>query len=88
LATPGDLHLTVDSDRYDIEHNTRFGVASTFLCDHAATGDSVNVCFHKAHGLSLPADPATSINMVGPGTGVAPFRSFPWHRHAHKRTVT
>jgi sulfite reductase (NADPH) flavoprotein alpha-component len=84
LATPGELHLTVDAVRYDIEHRTRLGVASTFLCDRAATGDSVNVYVQKAHGFSLPADPSTPIIMVGPGTGVAPFRSFLWHRQAQK----
>lgn len=83
-ATPGELHLTVDAVRYDIDKRKRLGVASTFLCDRLAPGSAANVYVQRAHGFALPADPATPIIMVGPGTGVAPFRSFLWHRHAQK----
>lgn len=83
-ATPGELHLTVDAVRYDIDRRKRLGVASTFLCDRLEPGSAVNVYVQRAHGFALPADPATPIIMVGPGTGVAPFRSFLWHRHAQK----
>ena len=82
LATPGELHLTVDAVRYDIGDRKRLGVASTFLCDRAAPNAEVKVFVQKAHGFALPADPKTPIIMVGPGTGVAPFRSFIWHRYA------
>jgi sulfite reductase (NADPH) flavoprotein alpha-component len=84
LATPGELHLTVDDVRYTIDERKRLGVASTFLCDRAAAGDPVNVYIQKAHDFALPADPSAPIIMVGPGTGVAPFRAFLWHRHAQK----
>lgn len=84
LATPGELHLTVDAVRYEVDGRGRLGVASTFLADRIATGDTVSVYVQKAHGFSLPADPATAIIMVGPGTGIAPFRSFLWQRHAQK----
>ena len=86
LATPGELHLTVDSVRYAVDERARLGVASTFLIDRAGEGQSVNVYVQKAHGFSLPTEPSTPIIMVGPGTGVAPFRSFLWHRHAQKAT--
>ncbi len=86
LASPGELHLTVDAVRYAIASRTRHGVASTFLCDRIADGGTVSVYVQKAHGFGLPADPSTAIIMVGPGTGVAPFRSFLWHRHAQKAT--
>ncbi len=84
LATPGELHLTVDAVRYSIDGRGRFGVASTFLADRVAPGNSVNVYVQKAHGFALPADPATPIIMCGPGTGIAPFRSFLWQRAAEK----
>lgn len=87
-ATPGELHLTVDAVRYDIDKRRRLGVASTFLCDRLAPGSAVTVYVQRAHGFALPADPATPIIMVGPGTGVAPFRSFLWHRYAQKASGT
>lgn len=84
LATPGELHLTVDAVRYDIADRRRLGVASTFLADRLAPGSTLRVYLQKAHGFGLPADPETPIIMVGPGTGIAPFRSFLWHRCAAK----
>lgn len=82
LATPGELHLTVDAVRYELEGRKRLGVASTFLADRIQPGAPVKVYVQKAHGFALPADTKTPIVMVGPGTGIAPFRSFLWHRHA------
>jgi len=82
LASPGELHLTVDAVRYDIKDRRRLGVASTFLADRVTPGAKVKVYVQKAHGFALPTDPTTPIIMVGPGTGIAPFRSFLWHRRA------
>lgn len=84
LATPGELHLTVDTVRYAIDARPRLGVASTFLADRAGSDGEVSVYIQKAHGFALPKDTATPIIMVGPGTGIAPFRSFLWHRAAQK----
>ena len=84
LASPGEVHLTVDAVRYTLDARDRLGVASTFVADRAAPGAEVSVYIQKAHGFTLPADPATPIIMVGPGTGVAPFRAFLWHRFAQK----
>ena len=75
--------LTVDAVRYAIDGRQRLGVAST-CADRLAPGAAVKVYVQKAHGFALPADPATPIIMVGPGTGIAPFRSFLWHRQATK----
>jgi sulfite reductase (NADPH) flavoprotein alpha-component len=86
LSTPGQLHLTVDSVRYEIAGRRRLGVASTFLADRVAPGAGVKAYIQKARGFALPKDGSTPIIMVGPGTGVAPFRSFLWHRKATKAT--
>ena len=75
-AAPGRLSLTVDAVRYVIGKRRRIGVASTFLSERIAGGTPLKVYVQKAHGFALPADPATPIIMVGPGTGVAPFRAF------------
>ena len=81
-ATPGKLHLTVDVVRWRSGARVRKGAASTFLADRLAPGDCIPVYVQASHGFSLPTDPATPIIMVGPGTGVAPFRSFLHERRA------
>ena len=81
-AQAGRLSLTVDAVRYDIAKRRRHGVASTFLADRLSPGDTMKVYVQKAHGFALPADPAVPIIMVGPGTGVAPFRAFLQERQA------
>jgi sulfite reductase (NADPH) flavoprotein alpha-component len=84
LSTPGELHLTVDGVRWEASGRKRQGVASTFLADRLEPGTRVKVYIQKAHAFALPKDGETPIIMVGPGTGVAPFRSFLWHRKATK----
>ena len=78
------LSLTVDHVRYDIAGRTRRGVASSFLADGVAPGAPLSVYVQRAHGFALPEDGATPIIMVGPGTGVAPFRAFLHERLATK----
>lgn len=73
---PGWVTLTVDVVGYEVDERRRLGVASTYLFDRAGSGSDLPVYIQKAHGFALPADPATPIIMVGPGTGVAPFRAF------------
>ena len=72
-AHPGEVHLTVGIVRYESHGLARGGVCSTFLADRA--GD-VPVFVQPSHGFKLPASGDTPIIMVGPGTGIAPFRAF------------
>jgi sulfite reductase (NADPH) flavoprotein alpha-component len=75
-AMPGKVSLTVDVVRYQVEDRVRFGVASTFLAERVQEGDPVRVYVQPAHGFALPKSGDVPIIMVGPGTGVAPFRAF------------
>ncbi len=78
----GRVSLTVDAVRYDVANRTRLGVASTFLAERVATGAPLKVYIQKAQHFALPADAATPIVMIGPGTGIAPFRAFLQERAA------
>jgi sulfite reductase (NADPH) flavoprotein alpha-component len=81
-ATPGRVSLSVDAVRYTIKDRKRLGVASTFFADRIKPGDKLKVYVQKAHGFGLPSDPNTPIIMIGPGTGIAPFRAFLSDRQA------
>lgn len=83
-ATPGRLSLTVDAVRYGVDGRTRLGVGSTFLATRLDAATPMRAYVQKAHGFALPADPTTPVIMVGPGTGIAPFRAFLWERMATK----
>ncbi|MDX2618758.1 reductase [Mesorhizobium sp. B2-3-3] len=82
LTDPGLVDLTVSVVRYENRHGAvRKGVASTFLAD-AEAGSPVPVFVQRAPHFRPPADPATPMVMVGPGTGVAPFVGFLDERRA------
>jgi sulfite reductase (NADPH) flavoprotein alpha-component len=81
-AAPSRVSLTVDAVRYMVGKRRRLGLASTFLAERASPGDTLKVYVQKAHSFGLPADPNIPIIMVGPGTGVAPFRAFLQERQA------
>lgn len=73
---PGEVHLTVAAVRYNTHDKDRRGVASTFLADDAPKGSKVSVYTHQNKNFRLPENNETPIIMVGPGTGIAPFRAF------------
>jgi sulfite reductase (NADPH) flavoprotein alpha-component len=77
----GEVHLTVAAVRYDKRARHRTGVASTFLCDRVAPGAAVSVYVHAAPAFRLAA-PDGPVIMIGPGTGIAPFRAFLQERQA------
>jgi len=83
-TSAGRIALTVDAVRYAIGKRTRLGVASTFLGERAQPGQRVKAYVQRAQHFGLPDDPATPIIMIGPGTGVAPFRAFLHERMATK----
>jgi sulfite reductase (NADPH) flavoprotein alpha-component len=76
------VHLTIAVVRYETHGRQRKGVASTYLADRIGEGDGIPVFVHTAKGFRLPENQDTPIIMVGPGTGVAPFRAYLQERKA------
>lgn len=74
-AHPGEAHLTVDVVRYEMRRRERAGVASSMLADRAPPGRELDVYVQPAPEFRLPAADVPIV-MIGPGTGVAPFRAF------------
>ncbi len=81
-AHPGEVHLTVAAVEYDFNHRQCQGVASCFLAERLAIGDTVGLFIHANKAFSIPENGDTPIIMVGPGTGIAPFRAFLEQRFA------
>lgn len=81
-AAPGRLSLTVDAVRYVVGKRKRLGVASSFLAERVKPGETLRAYVQAAHDFALPVDADTPIVMIGPGTGVAPFRAFLQERGA------
>ncbi len=79
---PGQVHLTVAPVRYESNGRRRYGVCSTFLADRATRRKTLIPVFVAPSHFGLPVDPARDIIMVGPGTGIAPFRAFVQERIA------
>ena len=79
---PKAVHLTIAVVRYESHGRQRKGVASTFLAERVGDTGRVPVFVHSAKGFRLPEDGNTPIIMVGPGTGVAPFRAYLQDRKA------
>lgn len=75
-AHPDQVHLTVARVSYESHGRARKGATSTFLSDRVGEGGEVAVFTQPAKHFKLPENPDTPIIMVGPGTGIAPFRAF------------
>ncbi|HHF3232763.1 TPA: assimilatory sulfite reductase (NADPH) flavoprotein subunit [Vibrio diabolicus] len=71
-----EVHLTVALVEYEQNDEKRYGGASSFLAQRLEEGDEVKVFVEHNNNFKLPEDDSTPIIMVGPGTGIAPFRSF------------
>jgi sulfite reductase (NADPH) flavoprotein alpha-component len=81
-AHPREVHLTVSAVRWDNKDRTRTGIGSCYLADFAKPGDVIPVFVQKSHGFGPPVDDNAAAIMVGPGTGIAPFRAFLEEREA------
>ncbi|AGP30822.1 sulfite reductase subunit alpha [Corynebacterium terpenotabidum] len=84
LASPDRIHLTVASVRHSKGAGARMlgGVCSTYLSDRIADGDLTGIWLQPNNAFSVPEDPSKPVIMVGPGTGIAPFRGFLHERAA------
>ncbi|OKP99587.1 bifunctional nitrate reductase/sulfite reductase flavoprotein subunit alpha [Paenibacillus sp. P46E] len=81
-ANPNEVHITVSTVRYENNGNARKGVCSTFLADLATEDTDIPIFIHKNAHFRPPANPDAPMIMVGPGTGIAPFRGFLQDRKA------
>ncbi|MGJ0121146.1 molybdopterin-dependent oxidoreductase [Williamsia sp. MIQD14] len=85
LDHPDEVQLTVSAVRHNLHGTPRRGVCSTYLADHA-DDDEIGIFVQKSTHFRPPADPDTPMIMIGPGTGVAPFRAFLQERRARGHT--
>ncbi|ARJ40389.1 sulfite reductase [NADPH] flavoprotein alpha-component [Sporosarcina ureae] len=75
-ANPEEVHLTIGVVRYEAHGRDRQGVCSIQCAENLEPGDTLPIYIHKNDNFRLPANLETPIIMIGPGTGIAPFRSF------------
>jgi sulfite reductase (NADPH) flavoprotein alpha-component len=76
LAHPDEVFLTIRKVEYERHGRRRTGVCSGYVAERLEPGDRVPIYIHQNPNFKLPADPLAPIIMIGPGTGVAPFRAF------------
>ncbi|EPN1635358.1 NADPH-dependent assimilatory sulfite reductase flavoprotein subunit [Cronobacter sakazakii] len=81
-----EVHITVGVVRFDIEGRARAGGASSYLADRLEEESEVRVFIEHNDNFRLPATPETPVIMIGPGTGIAPFRAFMQQREADGAT--
>lgn len=81
-----EVHLTLGVVSYDADGQQRFGGASSYLADRLEDGQAVKVYVEHNDNFRLPQNNDTPVIMIGPGTGVAPFRAFMQQREADEAT--
>lgn len=79
-----EVHITVNIIRYKINGKIYTGGASGYLSNKTEENSNIKIFIEKNNNFKLPVDHNSSIIMVGPGTGIAPFRSFMQHRNQQK----
>ncbi|AAK85966.1 sulfite reductase subunit alpha [Agrobacterium fabrum] len=82
LLAKDSVHLTIASVRYRAEGRERGGVCSTYLADRVEAGQSAGIFVSPNKAFRVPQDDNAPVIMVGPGTGIAPFRAFLQERQA------
>ncbi|WP_138751474.1 assimilatory sulfite reductase (NADPH) flavoprotein subunit [Paenibacillus sinopodophylli] len=75
-ANEDEVHLTIRAVRYEAHGRDRYGVCSIHCADRIQPGDSLPIYIQQNPNFKLPSNPDVPVIMIGPGTGVAPFRSF------------
>ncbi|WP_039837173.1 assimilatory sulfite reductase (NADPH) flavoprotein subunit, partial [Paenibacillus sonchi] len=75
-ANPDEVHFTVRAVRYESHGRERYGVCSVHCAERVQPGDTLPIYIQNNPNFKLPANPEVPVIMIGPGTGVAPFRSF------------
>jgi len=75
-ANPEEVHLTIGAVRYNAHDRERKGVCSILCAERLNPGDKIPVFIQQNENFKLPENPDTPVIMIGPGTGIAPFRSF------------
>ena len=83
-ANPGEVHLTIGAVRYNAHGRDRKGVCSVLVAERVKEGDTIAVFVQPNKHFHLPQSNEKDIIMVGPGTGIAPFRSFIQERSVNK----
>jgi len=73
---PGEVHLTVGEVHYNLHDKARKGVASTWLGDRLPVGSNLGVYIQSSEHFHITSNDEAPVIMIGPGTGIAPFRSF------------
>lgn len=84
--TESEVHITVGVVRYDIDGRPRTGGASGYLADRLEVDGDIRIFIEHNDNFRLPVNPETPVIMIGPGTGIAPFRAFMQQREADGAT--